>query len=111
MSATRVSTDVMELTTTVRFNGADVSTAERIATELDDAIRAEIKEQGAGSIRQYFVRTVGVTVQVGLRFNGMDPDHVEETADEVLEGALSKVPALSGAASHGKRTSTLLVGA
>lgn len=101
----------MDLTTTVRFTGADVSAAERIAEELDVAIRAEINEQGAGAIRQYFVRPVGVTVQVGLRFSGMDPDHVEATADEVLQGALSKVSSLEGATPLGKRTSTLLVGA
>lgn len=111
MSATQVSTDVMELTTTVRFTGADAAVAARIAEQLDDALRVEIKDQGAAAIREYFVRPVGVTVQVGLRFRGMDPDHVESTADEILEEALSKVKALESATSLGKRTSTLLVGA
>lgn len=111
MSATQVTTEVMDLTTTVRFTGASVTTAARIAAELDATLRAEIANQGAAAIREYFVRPVGETVQVGLRFKGMVADHVEATADEVLEGALSKVSSLEGATSHGKRTSTLLVGA
>lgn len=101
----------MELTTTVRFTGADTRDAVCIAAELDDAIRAEINDQGAAAIREYFVRPVGVTVQVGFRFRGMDPDHVESTADEILKNALGSVNKLESAASHGKRTSTLLVGA
>lgn len=101
----------MELTTTVRFMGADDDTAARLAVELDSALRAEIKDQGAAAIRQYFVRPVGATVQVGLRFSGMDPDHVESTADEILEEALGKLNGLESDTARGKRTSTLLVGA
>jgi len=112
MNAARAETGVIDLTTTVRFPRIDVRTAAGIAEQLDAALRSEIDAQGAGAVREYFVRAVGATVQVGLRFVGMDPKHVEDTADDLLQAALEDLKMVPTSDTPcGKRTSTLLVGA
>lgn len=111
MTATQVTTVAMDLTTTVRFPGVDSSSAAEIAVELDAALRHEISDQGAAAIKAYFVRPLGETVQVGLRFEGMIADHVESTADDVLRAALERIGSESNSSVRGKRTSTLLIGA
>lgn len=112
MTATKAETGVIDLTTTVRFASVDVDTAGGIAEQLDAALRSEIDAQGVGAVREYFVRPVGVTVQVGLRFVGMDPEHVEDTANDLLQAALEDLSRVrAGDSARGKRTSTLLVGA
>lgn len=112
MAATRAEVGIIDLTTTVRFAGIDAETAAGIAEQLDGTLRSEIDAQGVAAVREYFVRPVGVTVQVGLRFVGMDPEHVEDTANDLLQAALEELRgARAGDTAHGKRTSTLLVGA
>lgn len=112
MTATRAETGVIDLTTTVRFADVDVDTAAGIAEQLDATLRSEIDAQGVVTVREYFVRPVGVTVQVGLRFVGMDPAYVEDTANDLLQAALDDLRgARAGDTARGKRTSTLLVGA
>ena len=112
MTATGTETGVIDLTTTVRFASVDADAVAGIAEHLDAALRSAIDAQGAGAVRGYFVRPVGATVQVGLRFVGMDPEHVEGTADELLQAALKDLNGIrANESTRGKRTSTLLVGA
>lgn len=108
---TSTTVGVLDLTTTVRFGGTSIENAVRIAEALDDALLTQIKQQGAGAIKGYYVRPVGLNVQVGLRFQGMPAENVEETADDVLTAALETVSVRSQSVSVGKRTSTMLVGA
>ncbi|MBP5802934.1 hypothetical protein [Microbacterium maritypicum] len=112
MAAMKTEASVIDLTTTVRFASVDADSVLGISEQLDAALRIEIDAQGAGAVREYFVRPVGATVQVGLRFVGMEPQHVEDTADELLQAALEAVmKAHTSDTARGKRTSTLLVGA
>lgn len=77
----------VELTTVVGVNErADLSFAE-LAERLDGAVPAAIVELGMGDVSAYFVTPDWGTkhLQVGLRFERMDPQHIESVADEILE--------------------------
>jgi len=99
---------IMELTTTVRFDRNVYSNLQDAAEQLERAIVEAIQDEGIPAIKEYFVQARENVVQVGFRFEGMDSIYVRETADDVLASALSQIRPTGGAT---KRTSTTLVGA
>lgn len=104
--ATITDTEVMELTTTVRFDPEQYPDLGAAAESLEGALLDAMVEESIVTIKAYFVRTLGDVVQVGLRFEGMNSMYVEETADDLLGVALAK---LEGGEATTKRTSTTLV--
>jgi len=76
------------------------------ASLLEDALVEALKEHPA--ITAYFVAADADSdeVRVGLRFEGMEAKYIEDTADEVLDAAISK--ASSADASAARQESTLV---
>ncbi|MFF7291116.1 hypothetical protein ACFY9N_01150 [Microbacterium sp. NPDC008134] len=90
----------VELTTMVRVDGARPVPYDVLVEKLDDAVRRAIADLGMAGITAYFVAP-DLDVEgfrVGLRFEGMDPEFIEETADDVL----SKAFALANGDASGK---------
>lgn len=99
---------IMELTTTVRFDRNVYTNLQDTAAQLERALVETIQDEGIAALTEYFVQARENVVQVGLRFEGMEPIYVRETADDVLASALNRIRPTDGAT---KRTSTTLVGA
>lgn len=104
----------VELTTTVRVDGAPAELLPELAARLEDAVRRAIQDLGMAGITAYYasVDTAVEDIRVGLRFNGLLEEHIEETADEVLELAFQLAERSNGAAvSEVTRVGSQLVGA
>lgn len=100
----------METTTTLRFKSEAADLIEHLAEEIETALIAEISGHGLPIVTAYFVHPCGTSVQIGLRFEQIDPENVEAVTAQLVQGALEKVNASKDADSRGKQTSTLLVG-
>lgn len=108
--STAADTRVMELTTTVRLDRTAYPDVDEAAEALEVALIEQLNDEAIPTIKQYFVRARGNGIEVGLRFDGMRPEHVRGAADDVLSGALTRMSRMT-VPSLAKRTSTTLVGA
>lgn len=79
----------VELTTVVRVDGDAHVDFDEMVGRLDDAVRAAITELGMVAVTAYFVApdAGAKNIHVGLRFERMQTQYIEDTADEVLERA------------------------
>lgn len=101
-----------ELTTTVRVDGVSAAELPAVADAVESALVSAIQEEGQLTVTGYFVaaRATENSLQIGLRFEGMDPQFIEETASELLKLALERLGEFKDRGAVAKRTSSQLVG-
>jgi hypothetical protein len=104
--------DMPELTTTVRVDGVSAHDLPAVADAVEAALVTVIHDEGQAAVTAYFV-----TVQpeessftIGLRFEGMDPQHIEGTASDLLTLTLERLGSFADRGATARRTSSQLVG-
>ena len=77
----------VELTTIVRVYGADATVLPELAANLEAALVEAIANLGMAAVKAYFVAPEphGARLRVGLRFEGMEAEHIEDAASELLD--------------------------
>lgn len=80
-----------ELTISLSFPLLAPTLLDEIATKLDDAVYEETGEVAASTAYFVSVDHEAAEITVGLRFEGMEARYVNETAGEMLRGALERV--------------------
>jgi hypothetical protein len=98
-----------ELTTTLSINSKSATGLDEYVARLEEALVAVIREYGA--ITAYFVDpdNEAVEIQLGLRFEGMDPEIITEVADEVLKAAIVRASGQSSSEPEPVREESTLV--
>lgn len=102
-----------ELTTTVKVDGVAVGDLQAIADAVETALVDAIREEGQMAVTGYFViaQPGDSSLMIGMRFEGMDVQYIEETATDLLTLALERLGGFKDRGVKARRTSSQLVGA
>lgn len=80
-----------ELTTSLSFPLLAPSLLDELAGKLDAAVYEETGEVAAATAYFVSVDHHSAEITIGLRFEGMDARYINDTATDMLEGALSRL--------------------